>query len=450
MKGFAPRITRINGLSDSRRLPRLGIIRLGIKVKSAKSNTGCKCTRNEFCFKCSYPKETPHFVVPDEVAAIYGPEPTELDVMIPINDIDAVFPQAYKFYGSSRGLKCSGNGKIAYAVNKDTKEMEEKECPCDLLESGKCAQTGSLMVMLPQVSVGGIYQITTKSINSIIDVNSGIDFAEALYDRFAMIPLILRRVKTITHHDEKKQTHYTLQLVPDGNIDTINALRRDSKRVIEHHKYLIPTPREVNPEMEPPDIIEDEEATVTDEAAVIDDQKSQAGKNETVTDNSKTKTTTHPAHIDDKQPPWVEDAVDEGKGKEEGVEMINDKQRGELNALMPKEFSDAEKKDFFDWVLGKGKKTKKWASIFIENFDIQLKRYLKHIMTKGKSTGTSSDQEDKFDVKKAVKEAHDNDFDNMMVAMEAMGLSEKLPTGIKANNDLWKKYQEITAKEELR
>src|SRR3990167_1112232 len=90
--------TRIKGLSDIRRLPRLGKIRLGIK-KLAKSGK-------------EYPAEVSWFVVPPEVAKVYGEKPTELDVMFPTEDEHMVFPQAYRWYVSN-GLRCKGNGEIA-------------------------------------------------------------------------------------------------------------------------------------------------------------------------------------------------------------------------------------------------------------------------------------------------------------------------------------------------
>ena len=58
MVSFAQKITRIPGLSDRRRLPRLGSIRLGIKVKNKKG--------------IEYPKETEYFVCPDEVKKVFG------------------------------------------------------------------------------------------------------------------------------------------------------------------------------------------------------------------------------------------------------------------------------------------------------------------------------------------------------------------------------------------
>lgn len=249
---FNQKITRISGLSDRRRLPRLGSIRLGIKKRSTKG--------------VEYPAEVDYFVCPSEVQEVYGDKPKEIDIMLPINEIDAVFPCAYKYYGSSKGLICQGNGELSYRVNPESREMEQHECPCELLDQGKCKQSGSLMVMLPKVSVGGIYQIRTSSYNSIVDINSGLDYVSALLGRFAMVPLTLRRVKTETHHDEKKQYHYTLQITFDGNIDTLNMLRSDTQRILEHPRYQLPAPVDENPELDPVDIIDMEDETQEDQA----------------------------------------------------------------------------------------------------------------------------------------------------------------------------------------
>lgn len=246
MKGFRPQITTIKGLSDRRRMPLIGRIRLGLKKKSVK-------TGNE------YPTETDFFVVPDEVKKEFGNEPKELDVMIPVNDLESVFPCSYVFYGSSKGVKCRGDGELAYRVNDETKEMDQITCPCQLLEDKKCKQVGRLLFMIPKVSVGGVFQITTSSFNSIVDLQSGLDYVSALVGRFAMIPLKLRRVKTETHHDGKKQNHYTLQIILDANIDMINSMRLDTSRILEHPRFALPAPVDENPEFEPVDVFEEEE-----------------------------------------------------------------------------------------------------------------------------------------------------------------------------------------------
>jgi hypothetical protein len=257
--GFTQRVTTIKGLSDRRRLPRIGRIRLGLKAVTTSGK--------------EYPKEVEYFVVPDEVKKVYGDKPMELDVMFPLNDMGSVFPVAYKSYGSGKGLRCTGDGETAHRVNETTKEMEQIKCPCNLLEDKKCKQTGTLMVMLPRVSVGGIYQCTTSSINSIIDIASCLDYVSALIGRFAMVPLKLRRVKTETHHDDKKQNHYTLQVIFDGDISTINALRGDTLRVLEHPRFQLPAPLDENPELDAIDIVADEEKDIPDKTYVIEPEK---------------------------------------------------------------------------------------------------------------------------------------------------------------------------------
>jgi len=197
---FRQKFTRINGLSAIRRLPRLGKIRLGIKKTSEKTGK-------------EYPCETKHFVCPTEVMHVCGNEPTELKISFPINDPEVIFPQCYKWYGSSKGLKCRGDGINALRLNDETNEMEERTCPCELLENGKCKQRASLVFNLLDVGIGGVYQIDLSSYHSIVDINSGIDYARALLnDHIAFVPFLLKRVPKETHNDGKKQIHYTLQL----------------------------------------------------------------------------------------------------------------------------------------------------------------------------------------------------------------------------------------------
>lgn len=249
------RFTTIKDLSNKRRLPLLGKIRLGIKKVSSK--TGAE-----------YPAEVDYFVCPDEVKKIYGDQPKELDVMLPMSQRGVVFPQAYRYYGSSRGLKCIGNGEQAMEWADDKKAMCEKECPCKLLEEKKCAKRAFLMVILPKVSMGGVYQITTGAFNSIVDINSGMDYIEALIGRLAMIPLRLRRMPLETHNNGQKQTHFTLKLEFNGTAEFINQLRDNNKRILMQEQAIaLPAPKDENPEF-------DEGATIEN----ISDEEKPNGK----------------------------------------------------------------------------------------------------------------------------------------------------------------------------
>ena len=126
---FKGQFTSISGLSEVRRLPRLGKIRLGVKVTSMKDTSK------------SYPKETPYFVCPEEVEKVYGDKPVALKVMLPLNDREACFPQALKWYGNSRGLKCIGNGVIARRAQEDGTTIE-MECPCNKLKTDENPKIG--------------------------------------------------------------------------------------------------------------------------------------------------------------------------------------------------------------------------------------------------------------------------------------------------------------------
>ncbi|KKK61697.1 hypothetical protein LCGC14_3011730, partial [marine sediment metagenome] len=244
--------TEIQGLSEIKRLPRLGKIRLGIRVKKKAKDDRCKHGAEDTCMYCTYPKETSYFVVPDEVAKardkdknnkiIYGKQPTELDVMLPVNDLAIVFPQALEYYGMGAGLKCTGNGKTALRMNEDTRIMERRECPCEYLDQGKCTKRGHLAVILFNVSMGGIYQIDTSSFNSIVDINSSLAYIEGMIGRFAKVALKLKRNPIETHHDGKRQTHYTMRIELEGDVAFVNKLRKEKKNILSGPRIQLQAP----------------------------------------------------------------------------------------------------------------------------------------------------------------------------------------------------------------
>lgn len=269
------KFTEIKGLTDQIRLTRIDKIRLGAKLATEQGK--------------EYPIQLPFFLLPDSVATVHGGKikniveraktlkvttkkvldfisknghrlAEELPVMIPVGDRAISFPQAWKLYGSSSGLKCIGNGEEASERVGTSNEWKDKKCPCDKMKTdanprGECTKSGNLQVILPNVSMGGVYQIDIGSINSIIDINSAFVTVKALFDRVAMIPLMLRRVPTETHHDGKKQIHWTCQLVPFGNIEQIAAMK-SSNELISHNQVMqINDPVYNNPQLDVPDAV---------------------------------------------------------------------------------------------------------------------------------------------------------------------------------------------------
>lgn len=218
----------IKGLSDRRRLPRAGIIRLGIKKKHAQSG-------NE------YPSETDFFVCPPLVQEVYGDKPKKMIVMFPVEDETMFFQQNYKRYGHGI-LLCRGDGETAVCWDFDKGGFREQKCPCEKLESGDCKPVGILQFLLPEIKESvGVWQISTSSKNSIIDINSGIDFVRGVAGRVAMIPLILKRDPLEIHRIEgnniKKGKHFTLKLSLGMSLVEIQKLAQRSPA-----QALLPSP----------------------------------------------------------------------------------------------------------------------------------------------------------------------------------------------------------------
>ena len=211
----------IKGLTERRQLPRLGKIHLGVKLTNAKG--------------VEYPSAVDYFVCPPEVKAVYGEKPKELTVMFPPAEQDTFASQFYRSYSRSRGLVCKGDGDRAdrTVYSKDAARMKETgevppiagredgqterveiPCPgreCPYFRSGDCKGVMNLQVMLPDVPGIGIYQIDTASVNSIVRVNSVLDWMQRLFGRVSGVPITLALVPMETQGpDGKKKNIFVL------------------------------------------------------------------------------------------------------------------------------------------------------------------------------------------------------------------------------------------------
>lgn len=224
----------IKNLSDVRRLPRLGKISLGVK----KTSSGGK----------EYPSEVDYFVVPEAIQKVFGEKPKELRIMFPVENRDVYFSQFYKCYGTSL-LKCKGDGEKAWTWD-DQGGLKEISCPCEKLERGDCRQIGILQFLMPDIPGAGVWQVTTSSRNSIIDINSGIDFVRAIAGRAHMVPLLLKRepmeMQRLEDGKPKKSTHYTLRIDLDNDV-SLRQLQRFGR--ITPETILLPPPDESKDEL---------------------------------------------------------------------------------------------------------------------------------------------------------------------------------------------------------
>lgn len=209
------------------RLPRVGKLRLGIK-KVSKSGK-------------EYPTETDFFVCPPEVQARFGAEPKSLPVMIPVEDEEQFLRQYYAVYGGNQKLKCQGDGQQAERRD-DNGQIELIACQsptdCDFGKKNKCSARIDLMLVLPDINCGATYQLSTGSINSDIDIRSGLEMAKHLFGRISWVPLQLVREerKIPDPATGKMQTHWPVKLYPTATIAEANIIRQDTKRILERQQ----------------------------------------------------------------------------------------------------------------------------------------------------------------------------------------------------------------------
>jgi len=207
----------IKNLTDLYRPVRQGKIHLGIMKESKDGKP--------------YPSEVDFFVIPTELQEFYGATPKELNVSLPSARLDRsfdlylekTFPQYLKRYKGGKGygvLVCKGDGEVANTWDEEEGGMKEIPCPCDYFDKGDCRKIGILRVRIREVASFNIYQITTSSFNSIVNINS---FIRDLIEHCAVyridpssVKLVLRRkeqpVQRITNGTPKKSTHYILEL----------------------------------------------------------------------------------------------------------------------------------------------------------------------------------------------------------------------------------------------
>lgn len=247
----------IRNLTERPRMPRLGKIHTGIKVKNDKGN--------------EYPKAVDHFVCPDEVLAALkdkvpfcdgkcgaAPGPTQLPIMFMTNDEEKAASQWYYSYKATVNRVCKGDGYHADALldaaalkarggditaplpvdvwaKHDSKEVVrfEIDClgegfdgapPCPAYAAAKCKRIMMLQFAIPDAPGLGVYQLDTGSINSILNVNGFLEYLRSFTDgRIIGIPLVLKLVsQEVTAEGKKKHVH-VLQLTSDFNIGQIAA-----------------------------------------------------------------------------------------------------------------------------------------------------------------------------------------------------------------------------------
>lgn len=219
----------IRGLSDRRRMTRLGKIKLGVTVVSPSGK--------------SYPKAVDYFVCPPEVQRVHGVQPKELPIMFPTDEIEMIFPQELKFYKTS-GLFCKGDGSVAHRWD-ESGQLVERSCPCEYYDN-ECKPLATLQFLLPHVPGFGVWHINTSSKNSIVSLNTTLERFSRTFGGLTGIPFTLALVaESIQRFDEKKrqqikQTIHTLRIDTKMTLMEIIDWRRRIGRPLDN--MMLPSP----------------------------------------------------------------------------------------------------------------------------------------------------------------------------------------------------------------
>lgn len=265
----------IKGLSQVRRLPRLGKIRLGIKKVTAEGK--------EYPAEIDYFKLDPQTPSAEEnekliklFTKLYGEKPKQITIMFPVPDPNVFFPQFYKRYASGV-LRCKGDGETASCISKEHAEGLEilgdnelggvnVRCPgkeCQYYQQKKCGESAALQVLLPELPGAGVWEIPTGSFHSIVNVNSCIEFIRGVCGRVHMMPLKLERREQAITHDGKTRNHYILHVSMDRALADLQAMAQ-----IDATKILLELPE---PEPDKEDIYLQENRVVDAVAQAVED-----------------------------------------------------------------------------------------------------------------------------------------------------------------------------------
>lgn len=340
----------IKGLSEVRRLPRLGKIRLGIKKISPKTGNEYPAEVDYFIFDPQTPSELENKKIVEEAVRLYGENPKSIRIMFPVANPDVYFPQFYKRYGSGSSLKCKGDGEMAVCavpefaqgleiIGKDELGMPKVKCAgreCQYYKNKECSEVGVLQVLLPELPGAGVWQITTGSYNSIVNLNSCIDYIKNVCGRAHMIPLNLERRMQETSFEGKKSKHYIMHINMDFKLIDLQKFA-----LIDPTRMMIELPA---PETEKEDILFRENAPID-----IVPEKPQ------------------------ESPSGVPESPASGDNLSDD-EVIKE-QKKQISALM-KGFSPDSKKEFFGFIID-GKPTVDNLQDFIDQYKDYKEAYLK-------------------------------------------------------------------------
>jgi len=194
--------------------PEIGQIRKGAKKDPVQNRPGSdlKWFRVEFDEREQGSADT--------FKSKYGPQPTEINIILPFNEIERCWDAWLEAYTAGRMVARSDGEKFTYLVDTKTGEIKVKGGePVTPYNEGqivghdyqnkpvKCRPVGRLKVIIPELARAAYLTVMTTSVHDIANISAQLEAFKTLNGgRIAGIPLVLRRrPKMISTPGEKGQ-----------------------------------------------------------------------------------------------------------------------------------------------------------------------------------------------------------------------------------------------------
>lgn len=204
----------IIGLTGAKQqLPLAGRIKLGSKDE-----------------KTGRPLRVDYFLVPEEVQRAlglkdgkpYGAQPKELEVLLPADDLDTIFPHYLRKYEPAAGVVCRGDGQTAKIWDAEHKAWQKTQCgykECPHYQKGLCKPYGRLHVVLPATRSTECYAVDVSSVQSIKALLADLAHIKEIAGKLKGIPLELYREPRKTSIGANRYTFHILRLRYAGDFE---------------------------------------------------------------------------------------------------------------------------------------------------------------------------------------------------------------------------------------
>lgn len=169
----------------TKRFAEIGKIKIGGKGETRKSAKGVEyqlpVRYEHFVVTTTEKGSDGNFIIDNTVMKALtkdNPEPKEIPIRLPFDDIDLNFYTSFQMYQGSKCI-CRGDGENAVRVTAQGTEQHVKCSPdtCQYLKDEKCKVSGILSCHIPcSMEAGGIYRFRTHSWNSVSAILASLEY----------------------------------------------------------------------------------------------------------------------------------------------------------------------------------------------------------------------------------------------------------------------------------